>query len=52
MKNQPLQQNLSTEQVQVLAQAGDNQNLMKAPSAYEDAYAENKILYKKTASML
>jgi hypothetical protein len=47
MKNQPLQQNLSTEQVQVLSQAGDDQNLMTAPSAYEDAYADNKILYKK-----
>ncbi|MBF4493797.1 hypothetical protein IR010_14710 [Flavobacterium sp. MR2016-29] len=48
MKNQPLQQNLSTAQVQVLSQAGDNTDLMKAPSAYEDSYAENKILYKKT----
>lgn len=47
MKNQPLQQNLSTEQVGVLSQAGDNINLMKAPSAYEDSYADNKILYKK-----
>jgi hypothetical protein len=28
MKNQPLQQNLSTDQVQTLANAGDNQNLM------------------------
>ncbi|OIV43384.1 hypothetical protein [Flavobacterium johnsoniae] len=48
MKNQPLQQNLSTEQVQILAQAGDDTNLMKAPSAFEDTYSENKILYKKT----
>jgi hypothetical protein len=48
MKNQPLQQNLSPEQVQILSQAGDDQNLMVAPSAYEDAYAYNKILYKKT----
>jgi len=48
MKNQPLQQNLSPEQVQILSQAGDDQNLMVAPSAYEDAYADNKILYKKT----
>ncbi|ABQ03574.1 hypothetical protein [Flavobacterium johnsoniae] len=47
MKNQPLQQNLSTEQVQILAQAGDDINLMKAPSAFEDTYSENKILYKK-----
>ena len=48
MKNQPLQQNLSTDQVQTLANAGDNQNLMSAPSAYLDTYSENKILYKKT----
>lgn len=48
LKNQPLQQNLSTEQVQILSQAGDDPNLMKAPSAYEDTYADNKILYKKT----
>ncbi len=48
LKNQPLQQNLSTEQVQILSQAGDDPNLMKATSAYEDTYSENKILYKKT----
>ncbi len=47
VKNQPLQQNLSEEQVQVLVNAGDNPNLMTAPSAYEDVYSENKILYKK-----
>ncbi|MDI9255892.1 hypothetical protein [Flavobacterium sedimenticola] len=47
VKNQPLQQNLSTEQVAVLANAGDNVNLMNAPSAYLDSYSENKILYKK-----
>ena len=48
MKNQPLQQNLSKEQVEILSQAGDDPNLMKAPSAYIDTYADNKILYKKT----
>jgi hypothetical protein len=48
MKNQPLQQNLSTEQVQTLVNAGDDQSLMSAPSAYLDTYSENKILYKKT----
>lgn len=47
VKNQPLQQNLSEEQVQVLANAGDNPDLMVAPSAYPDAYSENKILYEK-----
>jgi hypothetical protein len=47
VKNQPLQQNLSSEQAQILGQAGDNPDLMTAPSAYEDSYSENKILYKK-----
>ena len=48
VKNQPLQQNISEPQVQVLASAGDNQDLMNAPSAALDAFSENKILYKKT----
>lgn len=47
LKNQPLQQNISAEQAQILAQAGDDQNLMVAPSAYVDTFAENKILYEK-----
>ena len=47
VKNQPLQQNLTAEQVAILSQAGDNINLMNAPSAYLDSYSENKILYKK-----
>lgn len=47
VKNQPLQQNLSAEQAQILVQAGDNPDLMTAPSAYEDSYSENKILYRK-----
>ncbi|MGL2965627.1 hypothetical protein [Flavobacterium sp. XGLA_31] len=47
VKNQPLQQNLSAEQVAILANAGDNTNLMTAPSAYLDTYSENKVLYKK-----
>lgn len=48
IKNQPLQQNLSPEQVAVLQQAGDDPNLMTAPSAYPDSYSENKVLYKLT----
>jgi hypothetical protein len=47
VKNQPLQQNLSNEQVEILKNAGDDSNLMTAPSAYEDSYSENKILYEK-----
>ncbi|OIQ17690.1 MAG: hypothetical protein BM557_08360 [Flavobacterium sp. MedPE-SWcel] len=48
VKNQPLQQNLSEEQVEVLKQAGDDNALMTAPSAFVDTYSENKILYRKT----
>jgi hypothetical protein len=47
VKNQPLQQNLSTEQVEILKEAGDDQSKMVAPSAYLDSYSENKILYRK-----
>lgn len=46
-KNQPLQQNLSPEQVQVLANAGDDPSLMVAPSGVPEPYNENRILYKK-----
>jgi hypothetical protein len=46
-KNQPLQQNLSTEQTQILADAGDNTDLMVAPSATEESFSENRILYRK-----
>lgn len=47
VKNQPLQQNLSAEQIAVLSQAGDNLDAMNAPSAVLDVFSENKILYKK-----
>lgn len=46
-KNQPLQQNLSTEQVQILANAGDDIAQMVAPSEVLEALNENRILYKK-----
>jgi len=47
IKNQPLQQNLTEEQAQILVRAGDNSELMVAPSAYIDSYSDNKVLYKK-----
>jgi hypothetical protein len=47
IKNQPLQQNLSEEQVDVLKNAGDTISLMNAPSAFIDSFSENKILYEK-----
>jgi len=46
-KNQPLQQNLSPEQVAILSNAGDDASLMVAPSAVPEAYNENRILYRK-----
>jgi hypothetical protein len=47
VKNQPLQQNLSSEQIEILQNAGDDISQMNGPSAYIDSYSENKILYKK-----
>jgi hypothetical protein len=46
-KNNPLQQNLSSDQVRVLSEAGDDRTQMIAPSSVEEAYNENRILYKK-----
>jgi len=46
-KNQPLQQNLSTEQTQILADAGDDRSLMVAPSAIQESFSENRILYRQ-----
>lgn len=47
IKNQPLQQNLSAEQIAILQAAGDDITLMTAPSAYPDSYSENKVLYRR-----
>ena len=49
-KNQPLQQSLSTEQQQILANAGNNIDAMVSESAFLDAFNENKILYKKVVA--
>ena len=46
-RNQPLQQNLSTEQTQILADAGDDRSLMTAPSAVEEEFSEGRVLYRK-----
>ncbi len=46
-KNQPLQQSLSSEQVAILQEAGDNQDAMTAPSSVPDEYEDGKFLYKK-----
>ncbi|MBV7268865.1 hypothetical protein [Winogradskyella luteola] len=46
-KNQPLQQNLSSEQTQILADAGDDRSLMVAPSATSESFSENRILYRQ-----
>ncbi|MBX2829101.1 MAG: hypothetical protein KTR22_13125 [Flavobacteriaceae bacterium] len=46
-KNQPLQQSLTEEQVTILSAAGDDTDLMNAPSAVPDTFSENKILYRK-----
>lgn len=46
-KNQPLQQSLTTEQKEILANAGNNLDAMVSESAYADTFNENKILYKK-----
>lgn len=46
-KNQPIQQDLSDEQKLILANAGNDNSQMFAPSAVIDTYDENKILYKK-----
>lgn len=47
-KNQPLQQNLTNEQKQILANAGNNISKMITPSAFRDEFSTNRIQYKKT----
>lgn len=47
LKNQPLQENLTPEQIEILAAAGNDTKLMVAPSAYVDTFSENRSSYKK-----
>ena len=49
-KSQPIQQNLSDAQKQILANAGNDTTKMFANSAYEDVYSENRVLYKKVTN--
>lgn len=46
-KNAPIQVNLTNDQKEILAAAGNNRDLMVATSAFEDVFGENKILYRK-----
>lgn len=46
-KNNPLQQNLSQEQVAILSTAGDDSQQMVALSEVSETFNENRILYKK-----
>ena len=47
IKDQPLLQNISDNQIQILSNAGDNTDLMSAPTGILTSYDENRILYKK-----
>lgn len=46
-KNKTVQQDLTDEQKQILANAGDDRTKMVAPAAVPAVYSDNKILYKK-----
>ncbi len=48
VKHQSLQQSLNTEQIEILANAGNNTQLMTAENAVETGYTDGLILYKKT----
>ena len=50
VKNQPIQVSLTAAQKQILADAGNNTNLMVGESAYPDVFDANRILYKKVQS--
>ncbi|CAM1341629.1 hypothetical protein [Tenacibaculum amylolyticum] len=46
-KSQPIQQSLSNDQKQILANAGNDVSLMIAPSAFVDVFSPNRIQYRK-----
>jgi hypothetical protein len=46
-KNQPVQQSLSDAQKRLLSLAGDNTELMVAPSDFKEPFSSSKIQYKK-----
>lgn len=46
-KNNPIDQSLSNEQQQILAEAGNDKSKMIAPSNEPATYNENRILYRK-----
>jgi hypothetical protein len=48
LKNQSLEPELTNEQEQILANAGNDKLKMISPSAFETEYSENAILYIKT----
>jgi len=50
VKSQLIQLSLTDAQKQILADAGNNQNLMIAESAFPDTFDVNKILYRRTTS--
>ena len=47
IKNQPLLQNISNDQIEFLSNAGDDSGLMTVPTGTLANYNENRILYKK-----
>ncbi len=47
VKNQPIQLTLSEDQKEILANAGNNLDLMVSESAYPNSYDASRILYKK-----
>ena len=47
IKNQPIMQNFSENQIDILSNAGDNESLMLRQSDFPADFNENRILYKK-----